>query len=137
MKIYTIVCFYEGFADPGGTSVTGSFRTLHEARAALENEILERAQREWLFARALWYDENHEDIRDHVIENSGHEDAASFFHRYNDKSEFPEEIKASLCRYLLDWLRAECSYHIFSSRPECQTYHYDIIENELMEGMPK
>jgi len=136
MKIYTIVCFHGGFASREDTSVTGSFRTLYDARAALENEILERAQRDCLFSRTLWDDDNHEDIGDRLLGNSGREDADSFFHRYNDKCDFPEEIKTSLCRYLRDWILADPSYHIFSSAGY-QTYHYDIIENELMEGMPK
>jgi len=135
MKIYTLIESEESFAEPYSLKAVRSFRFLPTARYALANKILMRAQKDSLFSRSLWKDENHgEEFRQFVLDKTGMEDVESYFNRYNDNSDFPEDLKRAVLSYILENAEGDEAYHIFASRLNDQTYHFDILENDFGGG---
>ena len=135
MKIYTVVETEESFCEPFIMKTEGarSFKSLSFAENDMANRIIERAQRDCVFSRALWNDENHgEEFREFMLQNTCREDVDAYFHRYNcNKMEFPEDVKRVMCRFILDVVVGEKAYHIYSCRMDELTFHLDIVESEL------
>ena len=131
-KIYTLIESEESFAEPYSLKAIRSFRFLPTARYALANEIMMRAQKDSMFSRTLWNDENHgEEFRKFVLDKTGIEDVESYFNRCNDNSDFPEDLKIAVVSYILENAEGEEAYHIFSSCLNDQTYHFDIVESKM------
>lgn len=137
MKIYTIVETEESFSIPLSVKVLHSDLFLPFARNALVNRIVKRAQEDLLFSYVLWDDVNHsEEFREYMRENTGREDIESYFCRDDDDMKFPEDVERVMCSFLLENVVGEEAYHVFLADKSEHMVHFDIIENELMEGVP-
>lgn len=135
MKIYTLIESEDSFAEPYSLKALKSFKFLPNARYALANAILTRSQKDCLFARSLWRDENHgEEFRRFVSDKTGIEDVDSYFYRYNENSEFPDDLKRAVLSFVLENAEGDEAYHIFDSMLSDQTYHFNILENDLGGG---
>ena len=138
MMIYTIVESEESFTEPLTVKVVGSNLLLPFARESLVNHIVERAQEDAAFSYSLWNDANHgEEFRDFMRGGTAREDIASYFDREKGKMRFPDDVVHAMCSYLLGCVAGEDGmYHIYEEDAE-QVVHFDIIGNELSEGVTK
>lgn len=135
MKIYTLIESEDSFAEPYSLKALNSFKFIQNARYELANAILNRSQKDSLFSRSLWRDENHgEEFRQFVRDKTGIEDVESYFYRYNEKSEFPDDLKRAILSFVLENAEGNEAYHIFASKLNNQRYHFDILENDLGGG---
>lgn len=142
MKIWTIVLTRDKKYSQVETSVIGSYTCVCLARNELASYIASRAEESSEFSYALWADENHSDMKDHILGNEKVLKVAdavwitSYFGRFNKQPlKMPSELKTAVMEYVLGELIGSGCYYIYvSPNGEDESYHFEIVENEL-EGL--
>lgn len=141
MKIWTIVLTRDKKYSQVETSVIGSYSCLCRSKHELASHIAARAAESSEFSFALWNDENHSELKDHILGNEKLLKVVdtiwimSFFDRCNNRCAMPPVLKTALMEYVKGELTGSGCYYIYiSPNGEDESYHFDIIENKL-EGV--
>lgn len=138
MKIWTIVLTRDKKYSQVETSVIGSYPCVCLAENELASYIAARADASSEFSFALWNDENHSDLKDHILGNEKLLKVVdsvwimSFFDRCNDRCMMPPALKTAVKEYVIGEVVSSGCYYIYvSPNGEDESYHFDIVANEL------
>lgn len=141
MIIWTIVCTRDKKYSQVDTSVVKSCPRLSIAEDELAFHIANRIEQVSDFAYAVWNDENHPELRDRILgsekvsKTGVKEDwIRSYFGRggYREVEPMPRALRDVVIGYVMEEVRGNGCYYVYSSpNGEDDSYHFDIIGNEL------